>query len=124
MNIKFEHVDRWGETVLEYTGDKICTIEQAWDVSIAKWHELQREPVIDGGIRSCGLCMLYFRDDCDECPIRGYTGQVVCEGTPYEEWEEEMQDEYRDAELKAIAGREIEFLEKVRKWWEDGRGGG
>jgi len=66
------------------------SIHFAFALSIAKWyslkrmHELKLASIIKGiGASTCGLCWLYLRDKCHNCPIKLDTGRIKCEGTFY-----------------------------------------
>ena len=75
---------------LHYHTSTSLTENQAFEVSIAKWELLyhlcsQGKLVADGGIQTCGLCLLYFyghTDECDDCPITR-AGHRGCAATPY-----------------------------------------
>ena len=38
---------------------------------------------MDGGVKTCGLCHLFYYHECEECPIMQHTGKVECQDTPY-----------------------------------------
>ena len=89
---------------------------QAWDASIEKWkliHRVcsQRRLIADGGIKTCGLCALYFfghEDECEDCPIKK-AGHLGCAGTPYRDYLAAV--EKGSLELaKQAAANEIDFL--------------
>ena len=96
--------------------------EEAWGITLRKWEILSGQdedgPAIvhDGGVSTCGLCMLYHgyltKDEtiCGECPI-ARTGHSECSGTPYRE--------YRGAktveEARMFAKKELYFLKQIKK---------
>ena len=81
------------------------TIEEAWEKSFAKWELILAGKIPLAPIPACGLCNLYYVDDCGHCPIFAYTGYRTCEGTPIDT------DEGITSE---VAKAEIEFLKLVK----------
>jgi len=59
------------------------TLKQAWDKTIKKWEYIfetdDRSYVND--ITSCGLCDLFYWNNCRHCPIKEMTGRLYCLGT-------------------------------------------
>ena len=60
----------------------------ALEDSIQQWDENARaekpeDAVID--FDDCALCDLFWDDDCDGCPVKNRTGDVMCHGSPYDE---------------------------------------
>jgi len=110
--------------VLTYEGDPPKNNDQAIEISIAKWIAV-KQFILDGasfnegGLSSCGLCMLHYNglterdeDVCMTCPIYNITDLPLCEGTPYTEfWEN------RTAQN---AQKEIDFLIGVKRSLERG----
>jgi len=99
--------------------NRFCTSltkSQAFEVSIAKWELLyqlcrQGKLVDDGGIQTCGLCLIYFyghTDECEDCPITG-AGQRGCAGTPYKDYVRAVENENLELAIQA-ALEEIRFL--------------
>lgn len=104
------------------------------DHSIEKWtfigDHLKANPnlnwIYDGSRETCGLCNLHntfemFVDgtSCDDCPIYKATGVRYCEGTPYKEYDDIVNDEYESYESMrrlsiAAAEAEIEFLVSIK----------
>jgi len=54
--------------------------------SIEKWHGILFDNAEDRGIDNCPLCKLYFKKDCEGCPVRGATHLPFCRKTPYVSW--------------------------------------
>lgn len=91
------------------------TLDEAWELVELKWSQLLKlaeegESIyLDGGIRTCAFCFLYWDDDrktsCRGCPIFEKTGGVFCYDTPY-----------RDDDLSALETAQgmVEFLKDLR----------
>ena len=87
------------------------------ELSIKKWEFIVgmlnagEEVSNDGGLLTCGLCILYDprESHCAGCPVRERTGLSYCNGTPYEAWEDED-----DFDRTTIAEKELAFLESLR----------
>jgi hypothetical protein len=115
-----------------YTKDEV---KQAIDNSIEHWEDIVKNPgTFEASAQNCALCKLYhpcrndfndweyfnFRDvtNCDGCPIKNYTGESLCSGTPYYNYEQAYDDYTSEfiasKELKEAAINELEFLKKVR----------
>lgn len=75
---------------LEFTGKTPKSQEEAWAITLEKWETIAAKyplHVIDGGEKTCGLCMLYRRkDSCSGCPVQQHTGLPHCKGTPYQDF--------------------------------------
>jgi len=107
--------------VLEYTGREILNNAQAWRVTLAKWETIREaclrgNLIADGGVKTCGLCALYYyghTTECELCPIAeaGFPG---CIDTPYEEYRQALKIGDLAAALRA-AEREIRFLNKENR---------
>jgi len=105
-----EYEFRVEEDVLLYEGPQPKTMLEALVLSIAKWRVLVDTPVDDdGGPTTCGLCGLYFKQDCWGCPVSKATGRAWCMDTPYTEYIY-YPDQNR---LKDIALAELLFLTKL-----------
>lgn len=102
---------------VKYMGPYPASKEIALEISIKKWEYIEtlfsRGETIDndGGPATCGLCMLFFMNNCDGCPIREDTGKKYCDGTPYEDLHNEMG--YFDPTAELIAA-EIAYLKGLR----------
>ena len=116
---------------VRYTGPFPKNEEEAFDIAMGKWifivnylkenHDPEEtHPNIpnDGGIHSCGLCMLYMRDknnysNCLGCPIRQKTGRDWCKGTPY--WNFWVHNSPTNTLISHVdaAKRELAFLKKL-----------
>ena len=92
---------------LRYDGQPPRTLEQAWEMSLAKWHFLSEHPGIrDGHWTTCGLCLFYSGHDlCHDCPIAS-AGYWDCEGSPYYLYQADPTPEN--------ARRELEFLKRIK----------
>jgi len=102
----FFYINAQGD--LTYDGPRPETLDEAWDISIAKWRYLsehEAHPLYgDGGSLTCGLCMLFIRKDCVGCPIFKDTGRPACANTPYINYEGDMD----------TARAELEYLLALR----------
>ena len=113
---KIIKTDRDPGLILEYTGEKIVNNTQAWQVAYTKWDTIREaclrgNLIADGGVKTCGLCALYYyghSTECELCPITeaGYPG---CSNTPYEEYQSAVKSGDLVAALHATE-REITFL--------------
>ena len=110
----------WYDTLaLWYVGPGVLTENEAWALSLAKWARIvewkKKNPdtKLDcGGVGTCGLCHLYFRDvSCATCPIAKHTGKECCYDTPYTEYGKYYRLEDAEAEFA--------FLEKLYKAWKE-----
>jgi hypothetical protein len=65
-------------------GSEGMTAIEALQKSI-EHHErlLARQPGESLGPLSCPLCIMFYDDDCEDCPVQIKTGQEGCYGTPY-----------------------------------------
>jgi hypothetical protein len=117
MNIEMFQIE---DDVLVYIGEGPKDTKEAFAISFAKWEALleycrkQEEgtPLGDGGIETCGLCMLYEEDNCIDCPLANYTGQSFCRGTGYTRY---IHTDSLDVACDA-AKDELELLEQVRDY--------
>ena len=86
--------------------------------SIVKWSDIMNGDGVDEGPDNCPLCMLYF-PDCDKCPICIETGEICCEKTPYDEWEEYFRCRRKrrayDSKSFRLAMAERDWLEALYK---------
>jgi hypothetical protein len=106
---------------LHYHTSTSLTESQAFEVSIAKWELLyqlcrQGKLVDDGGIQTCGLCLLYFyghTDECEDCPITSARHRG-CAGTPYKDYVKAVENGNLDLAIQA-ALKEIRFLKSFCK---------
>ena len=95
------------------------TESHAFEVSIAKWEFLyhlcsQGILVDDGGIQTCGLCILYFyghTDECEDCLITS-AGHRGCAGTPYKEYTKAVENGNLELAIMATLA-EIRFLQRI-----------
>jgi len=101
-----------------YDGPRPTTLEEAWEITLAKWEFLAETPVQDCGPETCGLCMLYFYDFCKGCPIEE-AGFPSCSETPYVTYDYARWS--GTADPKPIAQRELEFLKGIKEKTVQGR---
>lgn len=93
----------------------------AFAISIKKWElvaELhEKYDVVDGGTNwtNCGLCWLNnnFNKGCSECPIMKKTGNSVCHGTPFENYNDYSMEVPQDHSPREIAQQELGFLKDL-----------
>jgi hypothetical protein len=116
-----------GKFTLEYLGPPPSSEEQAWRISFNKWLQVIRYvsdpdsdyPFSEGGIDSCGLCMLYWDEGgCTDCPVKQYTGFSTCSGTPYQPFAIVKRHSMRISDIVNAARAELNFLYLVQFWWE------
>jgi hypothetical protein len=102
----FFYINAQGD--LTYDGPRPETPDEAWDISIAKWRYLSEHEAYplygDGGMTTCGLCMLFILKNCCGCPILADTKRQSCAGTPYINYEGDME----------TARAELEYLLALR----------
>jgi len=81
----FFYINAQGD--LTYDGPRPETLDEAWDISIAKWRYLSEHDMTgypsDGSEFTCGLCLMFIRHGCRGCPVREDTDRPSCAGTPY-----------------------------------------
>jgi hypothetical protein len=93
---------------------------KALKASIAKWErnvaaETPRDALT--GSDDCPLCALFFRSNCNGCPVEDRTGKPVCRDTPYEFadrmlWQWEYFDGSRER-WQSAAQAEVDFLKSL-----------
>jgi hypothetical protein len=122
---------------LEFEGVTPQNVEEAFEMSIAKWMLLRDYPEISltNGRLTCGLCLLFNTDalrdenlECYGCPIRDHTNIRHCGNTPYEEYD--FLEDYSETDIPDVESRkeiiineEIQFLEMLyAKWKQDHQG--
>ena len=106
---------------LHYHTGTILDESRAFEVSLAKWELLhtlctQGKLVEDGGIQTCGLCILYFyghTDECDDCPMTG-AGHRGCTGTPYKDYVKAVENGNLVLAIQATR-QEIQLLKRLWK---------
>lgn len=112
---KYFYVD---DDLLVYSGPIPTNVEQAMEMSIAKWRVVSENAgILDGGTKTCQLCTMFWKfanNGCPGCPIVEYgeDGNMdfnICYGTWYAQYYETREKEFADKELA--------FLKKVRSWW-------
>lgn len=119
---------------LAYKGMPPKTEKDALLLSIEKWRLIGnhyesggKEILSDGGISTCGCCMLFFstgKDFCENCPIYNKTRKQYCYDTPYDGYAEII-DNYENSdeeerkfdveEILKYAKAELKFLQDLYK---------
>lgn len=59
---------------------------EALEDSIAHWERMRDGTAAEHEIPnvvSCALCVLFFYNDCDGCPVKEKTKHILCRRTPY-----------------------------------------
>jgi hypothetical protein len=115
MKIKFEWINNYlGTFCLRYVGDKPTSDSEAKRITVAKWKaicdKLKENPkfmIENGGVGTCGFCMLYGVDLCIGCPVYKATGEISCFSTPYYSWMNNRDLPSAEAELKFVNGVKI-----------------
>ncbi len=107
--------------------DKITA--DALDESIRHWEQLATEERPEDchiGAEHCALCRLYnnkinYDDDdeaCKGCPVYEHTGEIWCNGTPFESISQSLKNWKRspsnDWHWRLDAFAELEFLKSLR----------
>jgi hypothetical protein len=68
---------------------------EALRASIAHWldnEQVLEEDDVTYSVRDCALCGLFFKNDCESCPVSKWTGLTACKGSPYTEAVEAFAD--------------------------------
>lgn len=104
-----------GRLELRFTGKEPVTVKQGFAISLRKWrimleHSKRGESMEAGGTKTCGLCMLFVKDACAECPVKMASGQRYCNGTPNEDYANTIDGS--PEEVAAIKA-EIKFLKNL-----------
>jgi hypothetical protein len=91
--------------------------------SIKKHENILAGTGIDKGPNNCPLCKLFWKYDCEGCPVFAKTGETCCEGTPYSDWQEHIEDKHDmdfidgDSiycpECRRLVELEVEFLKSL-----------
>ena len=96
--------------------------KEALKKSIEKWKvNLAMAKSGDYEIKTCAvdcpLCVLYFEQECEECPIQKRTGALFCYNTPYSRVTEEILESRKlervSCNLVSTIEDEIKFLESL-----------
>jgi hypothetical protein len=93
----------WGEENNFYSILKAETLEDAWEKTLAKWGK-------KGAVRAfyltsdgCGLCNMFWWNDCKGCPIAKQSGLKFCHGFKA----------YHD--MSHVSSSNLERVEEIRK---------
>jgi len=82
--------------------------------SVRKWSKIVNGTGTDEGPDNCPLCKLYFDKNCKGCPVRIATGEILCDGSPYELLGDPAVDAKEDMAV-AVAVAELMFLKALLK---------
>lgn len=115
---------------LSFVGTRLsnATLEWDWNLSLAKWVKLIREcqagrVVGGGGAYTCGLCMRFFEDWCDDCPIPLAGDEYPkCISTPQPRYVAELMRPDEEPSLDALlthALAELSFLLDLHQQWTE-----
>jgi hypothetical protein len=96
---------------------------KALAASIKHWKRMVTGEDTVGSPSKCALCKLYYGDDCRGCPVREDTGEVLCGGSPYVDWEDEegitgdraKQAKAAVAELAYLQGLRVDLVDRRRR---------
>lgn len=68
--------------------------------SIAKWEGIVAGIAHDEGPLNCPLCQMFHRRTmCRGCPVMDRTGQDSCKGTPYDNYDRDLNPAWAQAEV-------------------------
>jgi hypothetical protein len=82
--------------------------------SIEKWKRIVAHTGIDKGPTNCPLCQLFYADNCAGCPVAEAAGEIMCGGTPYEDWSKAIDVWSGDSEWASMAAhKEVDFLRSL-----------
>ena len=84
--------------------------------SIKKWEGIVAGTEGDEGIKNCPLCQEFWNDGCVGCPVYEHTGQMSCDGTPYDDWTHHRWESGMKAETpedKLQAQKMLDFLKSL-----------
>ena len=86
--------------------------------SITKWKFNTQQRYRDNmkiSACECPLCHKYTHSRCKGCPIKIYTGIILCKNTPYEDV---LKCSNTGKKLKETVSNEVTFLQTVLKWYK------
>lgn len=98
--------------------------------SIGKWERIvnqlkgptKYDKIVENGAEDCPCCRLFYDNSCYGCPVRDYSGESMCRGTPYVEWNNEfpkfqqgpaLHPDFSRTVVTSLAKKELKFLKKV-----------
>ena len=87
--------------------------------SIKHWERMRDNKPQNGEMPTdeyCPLCLLYFDEECEGCPIMSKTDDGRCRGTPYRDAYDAWQDNdgtFSSPAFKTAAQKEIDFLKSL-----------
>lgn len=63
--------------------------------SVRKWERIVDGRGADNGTYNCPLCKMFLLGEmrCAGCPVKEASGQSYCRGTPYENWDDVVEEE-------------------------------
>ena len=90
QKVQLPNLNEWVEKELKMKTDQTETsvdlTREAIIGSIVKWKDICNGIGIDHGARNCPLCALFYSKQCENCPVKLYTGIRSCQNTPYDDW--------------------------------------
>jgi hypothetical protein len=94
--------------------------------SIRKWEQIAAGTEGDRGPANCPLCEMFYSGHCTGCPVAHKTGEIECDGSPYQKWTalptslfrvEKIDGRYSwwvdSEESRAAAQAELDFLKSL-----------
>ena len=82
--------------------------------SIEKWEGIVAGTGEDKGVLNCPLCTMYYHGGCEGCPVAEKVENILCCGTPYENYVRACI--YADStpeKITAAAEAELAFLQSL-----------
>ena len=92
-------------------------LEQAWEKTILKWELIVQGFQIYRGQQTitCGLCDLYYKKECWDCPISEKIGLPSCLDTPIRKWNSRRSLENAKNERDFLIHIKKETLSKTKE---------
>ena len=97
------------------------------DRSIRKWERIVDGKDEDKRGDNCACCIAYYRigNRCGLCPVKLYTSETSCDGTPWRSWARYMVECEIDVDVwvpfdkksKLLAKKELAFLRRVKVYF-------
>ncbi len=83
--------------------------------SIAKWEKVVSAGADGTKWTDCPLCQMFWRGNCMGCPVADRTGQKICKGSPFTEYQDAIDVYGIDAVevLRPHAQAELDFLKSL-----------
>lgn len=114
-------------------GEEATNVRDGWAQTIAKWRfmSIQKEPTLDGGRITCGLCNVFRnqsdRENCTHkelgpCPIAAFmqNGEDCryCHNTPYRDYHDALYDKMGVDDLRYLSEQMLCFVLMVYNKWK------